>query len=144
MNTDSPNLITTPAELEHLLQKHGINPTRQRMAIGKILFSRHQHLSAEQIHERLKSQQSQVSKATVYNTLQTFVEQGLLKEIFIDPSCIHYDTNIGHHHHFYNVDTSSMIDINEDLSKSLSKTMLPQNTELESCEVIIRVRNRSF
>ena len=83
-----------------------------------------------------------VSKATVYNTLNLFVEQGLAREIHADPERCVYDSTMVPHHHFQNVDTGEMIDIRpEDLSFDRLPP-LPPGTEIESVDVVIRVRRK--
>jgi Fur family iron response transcriptional regulator len=113
------------------------------MAIARILFARHQHITAEQLHTQLKQESVQVSKATVYNTLGQFVSRGLLAEIFIDSACVYYDSNIGHHHHFYNVDTGEITDIAEDLAPRFNSANLPEGTVFEDVDIVIRVRNQA-
>lgn len=142
MNQSKLNITTNPAEIEAILRDHQVYPTAQRMAIAKILFARHQHVTADQLHTRLKQGGFLVSKATVYNTLALFVENGLLFEIFIDPSCVYYDSNIAHHHHFYNVDTGELTDIAEDLAPRFNNANLPEGTQFEDVDIVIRIRNQ--
>ena len=67
------------SDILDLLNEHHVLPTPQRMEVAEVLLSRPQHLSAEQILERLKAAGSRVSKATVYNTLNLFGERGCQK-----------------------------------------------------------------
>ena len=94
--------------------RHGILPTPQRVKIAEILLARPQHLSAEQILDRLRQAGSSVSKATVYNTLNLFRESGLVRELSVDPERRYYDSVTCAHHHFYNIDTGEFTDIDED------------------------------
>ncbi|MBA1445609.1 MAG: transcriptional repressor [Gammaproteobacteria bacterium] len=134
---------TFSADVEQRLRAHGINPTQQRLTIAGKLFAKHQHVTADQIHESVKPGQSYVSKATVYNTLGLFVEKGLLREIFVDSSRTFYDSNIQPHHHFYNVDTGDLIDIKEHLNPFFVESDLPQGTILEDVDIVIRVREKT-
>ena len=121
----------------------GILPTPQRLEIATILLQRPQHLSADQIIERLRRSKSAVSKATVYNTLKLFSEHGLVKECMVDPVRKFYDSTTHAHHHFYNVDTGELFDI-PDAQVSFEKLPnLPAGTESESIEVLIKVSNRT-
>jgi Fur family iron response transcriptional regulator len=52
------------------LKQHDVMPTSQRIEVASILLARPQHLSADQIIDKLKRRDSRVSKATVYNTLK--------------------------------------------------------------------------
>ena len=128
--------------LDHF-ERHDILPTPQRLKIAEILLSQAQHLSADQIIARLREDGSHVSKATVYNTLNLFGEKGLVKELCVDPERRFYDSRTGLHHHFYNVDTGELIDIDENNVEFSQLPELPDGTRGESVEVLIKVRNRS-
>ena len=68
-----------------MLKTAGLRPTRQRLALGELMFSKgHRHLSAEVLHEEAITNRVPVSLATVYNTLHQFTEAGLLREIAVD------------------------------------------------------------
>jgi Fur family iron response transcriptional regulator len=125
-----------------LLKDHDVMPTPQRMEVAEVLLDRAQHLSADQIMDRLRDVGSQVSKATVYNTLKLFSEKSLVKEVNVDPSRKFYDSTTHAHHHFYHVDTGHLSDIPADEVSIMSLPDLPEGTEQESVEVLIRVRDR--
>ena len=130
------------AEIVSKLDRHGILPTPQRLEIGEILLDRPKHMSAEQIIAALRAKGSGVSKATVYNTLNLFSERGLIKEVTVDPERKFYDSTTHPHHHFYNVDTRELSDIPDDQVCFQNLPGLPEGTEQESVEVMIKVRNR--
>ena len=121
----------------------GILPTPQRLEIATILLQRPQHLSADQIIERLRRTKSAVSKATVYNTLKLFSEHGLVKECMVDPVRKFYDSTTHAHHHFYNVDTGELFDIPDAQVSFEDFPDMPYGTERDSVEVLIKVRNRA-
>jgi len=77
--------------MQALLQQRGIQPTPQRLLIAGLLFARDQHLTAEQIILALAEAGTQVSKATVYNTLNLFSAKGLMKPLQVDPERGHFD-----------------------------------------------------
>ena len=125
-----------------MLQKHGITPTQQRIEIARLLFSRPQHLSAEQVLDLQRSEgRGYVSKATVYNTLNLFARKGLVREIIADPSKVFYDSNTSEHHHIYNVDTGELSDVSNDDVKISGFPSLPEGTINAGVEVIFRVRS---
>src|SRR4026209_3058770 len=101
----------TRDNLGEKLRAHGINPTHQRIEIAFALFSRGEHLSADQVLAIVNDRHSETSKATVYNTLNLFLEKKLIREVIVDPSKVFYDPNTQPHHHFYNVDTGELADI---------------------------------
>lgn len=129
-------------DVQGLLDRHGIMTTAQRVEIAEILLERPQHMSAEQIIDRLRDAGSNVSKATVYNSLKLFVEKGLVKELIVDPERRFYDSTTHAHHHFYNVDTGQLSDIDENEVRFADLPELPEGTECEGIELMIRIRSR--
>ena len=129
-------------DLSTHLQEHGVVPTPQRLEIARILLDRPQHLSADQILDRLRRNGSRVSKATVYNTLHLFGEKGLIREVNVDPTRTFFDSTTRPHHHFYNVDTGELSDIPDSDIRVLDLPSLPAGTEQESVEILIRIRDR--
>ena len=132
-------LVEADQVAEHL-RAHGITPTQQRVDIAEILFTKAQHLSAEQVLDIVNKEHSLVSKATVYNTLGLFARKGLVREVIVDPSKVYYDSNTATHHHFYNVDTGELIDIDTDEVKIANMVNLPAGTEAAGVEVVVRIR----
>ncbi len=124
------------------LRTHGITPTSQRVEVAAVLLRRPQHLSAEQILDKLKSVGSRVSKATVYNSLNLFSAKGLVREINVDPTRKFYDSTTHPHHHFYHVDSGELVDIADNRVSISDLPSLPRGTERESVEVLIRVRDK--
>jgi len=123
--------------------ERGVLPTAQRMEVANVLLTKAQHLSAEQIIDRLRAENCAVSKATVYNTLNLFTERGLIKECLVDPERRFYDSVTEPHHHFYNVDTGELSDISMSDIEFSSLPFLPAGTELQGTELIVRIRNTS-
>ncbi len=131
------------SEVLELFARHTILPTPQRVEVAEILLARPQHLSADQIIDRLRKLGSSVSKATVYNTLNLFGERGIVKEIMVDPVRKFYDSRTHAHHHFYNVDTGELRDIEEGDVSFESLPAAPDGTRRESIEVLIKVHTAS-
>ena len=125
-----------------VFDKLEILPTPQRLEVAAILLEKPQHLSADQIIERLRVAGSAVSKATVYNTLNLFSQRGLVKEVMVDPVRKYYDSTTHPHHHFYNVDTGELSDIPDAMVNFETLPELPAGTRQESLEVLIKVRGR--
>lgn len=142
MITSNCKSIDKSSKTESMLRDHGIQPTSQRLAIAEVLFAKHQHVTADLLQSALNQNGILVSKATVYNTLGAFVRSGLLSEIFTDEGRTFYDTNISHHHHFYNVDTGKLTDTCEDLIPYFDLSILPEGTFLEDIDIVIRIRNK--
>lgn len=128
-------------QMQNKLRAHGVLPTSQRIEVAELIFSRPQHLSADQIIEMLRKKGSRVSKATVYNCLKIFSESGLVREINVDPTRKYYDSTTHPHHHFYHVDTGELTDIPDENIRIMNLPSLPKGTEKEGVEVLIRVRD---
>ena len=141
MGENIQNTRINGARLRDLLETAGVRCTRQRLLLANIMLEKPQHLSAEQIIDRLRNSGSTVSKATVYNTLGLFAEKGILREVNVDPSRVFYDTNNSSHHHFYNVDTGELSDIDSGQVPVDQLPNAPDGTVVDGVEVIIRVRN---
>ena len=127
-----------------LLAKHDISPTQQRRQIARILFAQPQHLSAEQILDRVNRESNIVSKATVYNTLGLFARKGLIREVIVDSNKVFYDSNTRPHHHFYNVDTGMLQDIDAQNLTLHATPIPPEGTSLDGVDIIIRVRSKQI
>ena len=126
--------------IEELLREHGILPTQQRLLIASVLLERQQHLSADQVMHLVNGEHHLVSKATVYNTLGLFANHGLVREVIVDPARGFYDSNTGSHHHFYNIDTGELTDIDSDSMEITTLPDMPSGTVAAGVDIIIRVR----
>ncbi|WP_173068888.1 Fur family transcriptional regulator [Sulfurimicrobium lacus] len=123
-----------------LLRQHGINPTHQRIEIAFALFSHQEHLCADQVMAIVNAKHSETSKATVYNTLNLFQEKKMIREVIVDPSKVFYDPNTHLHHHFYNVATGELTDIDVDDIGLTGLPQLPPGLVTEGVDIIVRVR----
>lgn len=132
----------TRETLVEVLRRHDINPTHQRIEIAYALFSRGEHLSADQILAIANERNSETSKATVYNTLNLFLEKKLIREVIVDPSKVFYDPNTEPHHHFYNIDTGDMTDIDAAEIAISGLPRLPEGVVTEGIDIIVRIRSR--
>jgi len=72
-------------DVKAMLRQVGLRPTRQRMALGWMLFARgDRHITAEMLYEEASKAKVPVSLATVYNTLHQFTDVGLLRQVAVD------------------------------------------------------------
>ena len=118
-----------------------LRPTRQRLALGRLLFEGgDRHVTAEMLHEEALSEDISVSLATIYNTLHQFTHAGLLREVVVDSSRTYFDTNISDHHHFFREDEGSLIDIPGDEIRIEGLPSAPDGSDITRVDVIIRVR----
>ena len=133
--------LNSTIEVTDLLRSHGITSTLQRVEIAQALFEKRQHLSAEQVLERVNKGRSIVSKATVYNTLRLFSQKGLAKEIIADPTKVFFEPASTDHHHFFNVDTGELTDIEPSDVSIVSLPDAPGTATVVGVDVIVRVRD---
>jgi len=136
-------ILKLQQELEQRLRDKGVRPTRQRMEIGELLLANPRHMSADQILQELREKGSRLSKATVYNTLNLLSKEGIVREIAVDPERMVYDSTSHPHHHFYNVDTGELTDIDQETVQITGLPELPHGTIEQDIEIIVRVRNNA-
>jgi Fur family iron response transcriptional regulator len=123
------------------LRAAGLRPTRQRLALAKLLFAQgHRHVTAETLFNEAKEHRVDVSLATIYNALHDFTEKALLREISIDSSRSYFDTNVGDHHHFYFERSGKLQDIPSERVAISALPAAPGNAEISRVDVIIRVK----
>lgn len=128
------------SDLAQFLRRAGLRPTRQRLALGALLFgSEDRHVTAEMLHAEAVAAGERVSLATVYNTLHQFKRAGLLREIAIDGSKAYFDTNTSNHNHFLIESEGRLIDIP---GASIAIDRMPQPPEglrISHIDVVIRL-----
>jgi Fur family transcriptional regulator, iron response regulator len=124
-----------------MLKRAGLRPTRQRMALGEILFGRgNRHISAEGLHEEALLSHVGVSLATVYNTLHQFTGAGLLREVAVDGSKTYFDTNTSDHNHFFVEDDGEVLDIPGAPLTVGEVPEPPPGYEVTRVDVVVRLR----
>jgi Fur family transcriptional regulator, iron response regulator len=122
-----------------LLRAAKLRPTRQRLALAKLLFEKgDRHVTAEQLHEEAGAASISVSLATIYNTLHQFVAARLLREVVVNPDRSYFDTNITDHHHFFFEETGKLMDIASDKIEVRNLPQPPQGA-IRRVDVVIRV-----
>ncbi len=125
------------------LKTAGLRPTRQRLALAKLLFGvdqvRDRHVTAEQLHAEALGESVRVSLATVYNSLHQFTEAGLLREVVVEAGRSYFDTNVSDHHHFYLEGRGELQDIPGDRIHLANLPTAPRGTKVDRVDVIIRL-----
>lgn len=130
-------------DLRHKLRDAGLRPTRQRVALGWLLFARgDRHITAEKLYEEATTARVPISLATVYNTLHQFTEAGLLREIAVDGSKTYFDTNVTNHHHFLFEDENRLVDIPGTEIPVGDLPDVPAGMEVARVDVVIRLRRK--
>lgn len=101
--------------IEEILQKHGVKPTPQRAVIAEYLLGTHTHPTADEVFQAVSGKLPvTLSRATVYNTLNALVEAGVVREVVTEPGRTRYDANLSEHHHFVDVKTGQVLDLDAD------------------------------
>ena len=126
------------------LRETGLRPTRQRVKICKLLYNRETtfHFTINDLVKKISQEvDEKISLATVYNTVHALKTKGYLKEISINTDRNYFDTNISHHHHFFDKSTEELIDLSdEDVEKiQIKKSLLGK--KISSVEVLVKVEN---
>ena len=124
------------------LRKSGLRPTKQRIKICEVLFDTHKtfHFTIKELVKIIENQANmKVSLATVYNTVHAFIKKGYLKEIPLNSSQSYYDTNVSHHHHFFDVEENKLIDIDQDDVDEINIRKKIPGKKIRSVEVIAKI-----
>ena len=130
-------------DVKAMLKSVGLRPTRQRMALGWLLFGKgDRHLSAEMLYEEATRAKVPVSLATIYNTLHQFTEVGLLRQIGVDGSKAYFDTNVSEHHHFFVEDADAILDIPNAEVMLGKMPEAPEGYEVARVDVVVRLRRK--
>jgi Fur family transcriptional regulator, iron response regulator len=130
-------------DVQALLRQVKLRPTRQRMALGWLLFAKGgRHLTAEMLYEEASHAKIAVSLATIYNTLHQFTNAGLLREVTVNGSKTYFDTNVSDHHHFFIENEHNLIDIpaTDDIVGKLPD--VPDGYEISRVDVVVRLRRK--
>ncbi len=131
------------AALERL-RAAGLRPSRQRMALTRLLFSGDdRHVTAESLYNEARAKRVRVSLATIYNTLNQFTEAGLLREVTVDATRSYFDTNTSHHHHFFCEEDRYLVDIPGDAVRVENLPAPPEGTAINRVDVVVRVRREA-
>ncbi|MBY6241320.1 iron response transcriptional regulator IrrA [Methylosinus sp. Sm6] len=118
----------------------GMRPTRQRVALGELLFrGGHRHVTAERLYEEALAAALPVSLATVYNTLHQFTDVGLLREIAVDGARVYFDTNVSEHHHFLVEDGDGLVDIPGSEVDIVNLPAPPPGMRIARVDVVVRL-----
>ena len=123
------------------LEKHGIRPTAQRLAIAGYVLHTSSHPSADEVWEGVRTSFPMVSRATVYNTLNLFVDQGLLDALVVTEGRVVFDPNVERHHHFIDEATGEIVDLPWDALKVRQIDKL-EGFDVRDYQVVVRGKRR--
>ncbi len=95
------------------LKSKGLKVTPQRVAIYEAVAELHNHPTAENIIEYIKSNHPNISVGTVYKVLDSLVENNLLRKVKNEKDIMRYDAVLSHHHHLYCSETERIEDFED-------------------------------
>ena len=122
----------THADFRELCHAHGLALTHQRQVIYETLVAMPGHPSPEEVYERVRKKVPAISLATVYKTIHTFVDSGLVREVSLHHGSLRVDHNMSSHHHLVCKSCKAITDIDESAFAPLQfKQRLPQGFQFE-------------
>ena len=126
------------------LKRNHLKPTLQRFTLVKLLFDgKNKHFTAEDLYEKVKLKKNKISLATIYNTLHSFVEKKLLKQVSIKDGKTIFCTNMNNHYHFFNSVTGKLIDIPRNKIKLKTIPTAPDGLKIDSVDVVINLTKKN-
>jgi len=136
-------LQLTPEQTQTLSQRLracGLRTTKPRLALAHLLFrDGDRHVTADVLYAEARAHGLAVSQATIYNTLNQFLEAGLLRQVVVDSGRSYFDTNLSDHHHFYMEDEARLIDIDRAAVAIERLPDGPDGYDVAGVDVIIRL-----
>ena len=147
MNVTPQEIKSAPqakaAAMASKLRAAGLRPTRQRVAIACLLLDgRHRHVTAESLTTEITATGMHVAAGTVYNTLNQFTNAGFLRRVTVHNEYSLFDTNMAHHHHFYDAADDRLIDIPSDDVVLSRLPQAPDDHDITGVDVIIHVTKK--
>lgn len=91
----------------------GLKATQQRMVILGAVQSSKNHPSAEKVYDLVRINNPSISLGTVYSTLDTFVDKGLIQKVLSKDGLKHYDGRLDNHNHIHCINTNEIIDFED-------------------------------
>ncbi len=141
INRPSADRARFMRDLRDKLSSAGLRPTRQRLALGELLFvNGDRHVTAELLYQEARAEKHPPSFATIYNTLHQFAEHGLVREIALYGSKLWYDTKTGPHFHFYYEDRDELVDMPDEMIP-LFNIAAPPGAHITGVDVVVRVKS---
>ncbi len=127
----------TREALAHLLSKHGVQPSAQRLAVAEYVLDTDAHPSAERVCAEVRSRIPMISRATVYNTLNLLVRKGLLRPLVLAEGKVVFDPHVTPHHHFVDEVTGAIRDIPWD-ALEVRKIETLKGVKVREYQVVLR------
>jgi Fur family transcriptional regulator, iron response regulator len=140
--SDAFTTVFGGSDLDERLRRAGVALTLQRMAVAHVMLATPSHLTADDVLTRVRDIMPEISRATVYNTLKLFKDKGLLRDVIVNAEQVVFDSTTAPHHHYYDVDTGMVTDVPAGEITVVGTPSLPPEVEIESIDLVVRVRRR--
>lgn len=127
------------ASLADQLRAHGIQPSAQRLAVAEYVLRTQDHPSADEVLARIRGRVPMISRATVYNTLNLFVEKGLLRQFVLAEGRLVFDPHLAPHHHFVDESSGTIHDVPWD-ALDVRRVDKLQGLDVSEYQVVLRGR----
>lgn len=127
---------STVKNISDILATKGIRPSYQRIKIMEYLMNNRCHPTVDMIYSDIHVEIPTLSKTTVYNTLNLFIEAQLVRVISIDGTESKYDINMKNHGHFKCESCNNIFDISIDLDKLIDNQL--NNFEIKEKSVYFK------
>lgn len=98
-------------DIINYLKKEGLKASITRVKIYEYLLNHHIHPTMEDIYEGLKDELPTLSKTTIYNVLNLFIDKKLVKLLLIEENTVRYEINLKPHAHFKCTKCGEILDI---------------------------------
>ena len=126
------------------LKDNGLKLTTQRnLVIKQLLNGKDKHFTAEDLYDEMKLKKKNISLATIYNTLHSFVEKKILKLIAVKEGKTIFCTNMKNHYHFFNSKTGKLTDIPYGRIKINKLPKPPKGTKIDNIEITINLNTKN-
>ena len=126
------------------LKNNGLKPTTQRnLVVKQLLNGKNRHFTAEDLYDEMKIKKKNISLATIYNTLHSFVEKKILKLVSVKEGKAIFCTNMKNHYHFFNANTGKLIDIPYEEIKINKLPKPPKGTKIDNVEITINLNKKN-
>lgn len=114
------------ADFKERLKEKGCKLTMQRRSVLDVLLEHsNEHLSTEEIYDKVKENFPEIGLATVYRTVQLFEEMGIVDRLNFDDGCSRFELasedTVHHHHHLICEDCNKVFEVENDLLDEIEK-----------------------
>jgi Fur family transcriptional regulator, ferric uptake regulator len=116
-----PTRLALKRTFQEHLERHGLRSTRQRAAILEVFLGSREHLTSEEIHERVARKHPEIGFSTVYRTLRLFVEANIASERHFRDGVARYEVRQPHHDHLVCLGCGKIVEFERDAIEDLQE-----------------------